>query len=233
MSVPVRVIRHVLFEDIGDMDSELKRLGLPFEYLDPSREVLSEVYDARLLLVMGGPISVNDVDRFPYLEAEIELIRHRIAHGLPTLGICLGAQLIAKAMGADVVPMPDPEIGWAPLTLTDAGRGSPLRHLRGPVLHWHGESFGLPAGCPSLASTPGCANQAFAVEDHTLALQFHIEVGSGQLEHWLVGHVHELDHNGISVPRLREDARKFADEAISEGRRLLAEWLETTPIPIP
>ena len=230
MSPPVRVIRHVLFEDVGTLESELTRFGLPFEYLDPSREALSEAFDARLLVVMGGPISVNDVDRFPYLQTEIELIGHRIAHRLPTLGICLGAQLIARAMGADVVPMPEPEIGWAPLTLTDAGRGGPLRHLLSPVLHWHGESFGLPPGCPSLASTPRCANQAFAVGDHTLALQFHIEVGSGQLEHWLVGHVHELDHNGIGVPELREDTRKLAGEAISEGRKLLAEWLSSGPL---
>ena len=227
-STPVQVIRHVSFEGVGMIGDELARAGLAFDYLDPPRQPLSAVREARLLVVMGGPISVNDVDRFPYLADEIEVIRYRIEHGLPTLGICLGAQLIARALGAAVSPMAGPEIGWGSLALTDVGATSPLRHLAGPVLHWHGEMFELPAGCPSLASTPVCANQAFAVEHHTLALQFHIEVGPGDLEHWLVGHVHELDHHRISVPRLRDDTLRYSRMALAAGRQLLSTWLSGT-----
>ena len=222
---PVQVIRHVSFEGIGTIADELAGRGLAFGYLDPPRQQVLGAADAQLLIVMGGPISVNDVDRFPYLADEIELIRYRIDNSLPTLGICLGAQLIARALGAAVAPMPGPEIGWKPLALSDAGGSSPLRHLASPVLHWHGEMFELPPGCPSLASTPGCANQAFAVDHHALALQFHIEVGSQDLEHWLVGHVHELDHHGISVSKLREDTRRYCTTAVAEGRQLLAAWL--------
>lgn len=221
----VQVIRHVGFEGIGTIADELGAQGLGFEYLDPPRHLLGAAAKARLLVVMGGPVSVNDVDRFPYLADEIELIRTRLENGLPTLGICLGAQLIARALGAAVMPMASPEIGWGGLALTDAGARSPLRHLAGPVLHWHGEMFELPPECPSLASTPSCANQAFAVEHHTLALQFHIEVGPGDLEHWLVGHIHELDHNGISVSKLRDDTRRYSETAIGEGRRLFSSWL--------
>ena len=173
---------------------------------------------------MGGPISVNDVGRFRHLGEEVDLIRKRIERGLPTLGICLGAQLIAYALGATVAPMQDPEIGWGRLTLTDAGSAGPLRYLTSPVLHWHGEAFELPRGCPSLASTPKCPNQAFAVGAHTLALQFHIEVAEEHLERWLVGHIHELDHVGIPVAKLRDDARKFAAKATSEGAELLTDW---------
>ena len=229
-SAPVLVIRHVSFEGVGTIGEELARLGLSFDYLDAPRQAVGAAREARLLVVMGGPISVNDVDRFPYLADEIEVIRHRIEHGLPTLGICLGAQLIARALRAAVAPMASPEIGWGTLALTAVGSTSPLRHLAGPVLHWHGETFELPAGCPSLASTPACANQAFAVDDHTLALQFHIEVGPADLEHWLVGHVHELDHHGISVPKLREDTHRHSRTALAEGRQVLSTWLSALPI---
>ena len=229
-SAPVQVIRHVSFEGVGTIGEELARAGWAFDYLEAPRQPVSAARAARLLVVMGGPISVNDVDRFPYLADEIEVIRHRIEYGLPTLGICLGAQLIARALGAAVAPMASPEIGWGTLALTDAGATSALRHLAGPVLHWHGEMFELPAGCPSLASTPACANQAFAVGHHTLALQFHIEVGAGDLEHWLVGHVHELDHHRISVPKLRDDTRRYARTAIAEGRQLLSTWLSALRI---
>ena len=223
-AAPIQVIRHVSFEDLGTMERLFASWGLSFEYLDPSRDDLAHATDAKLLVVMGGPISVNDVDRFHYLGDEVEVIRKRIERGLPTLGICLGAQLIARALGASVAPMAGPEIGWGPLTLTQAGVAAPLRHLRSPVLHWHGEAFELPEGCASLASTSKCANQAFAVGSHTLALQFHIEVGADHLERWLVGHIHELDHVGIPVAKLRNDARKYAAKATAEGADLLSAW---------
>ena len=221
---PVQVIRHVGFEDLGTLAGELGRVGLAYDYLEPPRHELAAARNAQLLIVLGGPISVNDADRFPFLQDEIELVRHRIDNRLPTLGICLGAQLIAKAMGAAVVPMAEPEIGWGRLDLTDAGKASPLRHLASPVLHWHGETFDLPPGYESLTATPRCPNQAFAIEQHTLALQFHIEVTASAIGHWLVGHIHELDHNGISVSRLRDETFGFSDRATAEGRRVFGEW---------
>lgn len=221
---PIQVVRHVSFEDLGTMERLFASWGLSFEYLDPPGADLARAADATLLVVMGGPISVNDVERFRYLGDEVALIKKRIERGLPTLGICLGAQLIARALGATVAPMPGPEIGWAPLTLTEAGRASPLRHLTSPVLHWHGEAFELPTGCPSLASTSKCQNQAFAVGAHTLALQFHIEVAEEHLARWLVGHIHELDHLGASLAKLRDDARRYAARATAEGADLLSAW---------
>lgn len=222
---PVQVIRHLCFEGLGTLAGELDRLGLAFDYLEAPTDALAGARDADVLIVMGGPISVNDHDRFAFLRHAIEAIRHRIANRLPTLGICLGAQLIARAMEAAVVPMTAPEIGWQWLTLTPQGQASPLRHLTAPVLHWHGETFDVPPGGQMLASTPACANQAFAVGDHILALQFHIEVSAAHLEHWLVGHIHELDHCGIDVEKLRDDARRFAGDSTARGGRLLAEWL--------
>lgn len=229
----MQVIRHLCFEGLGTLADELDRLGLAFDYLDPPTDEVGSAREAEVLIVMGGPISVNDSDRFPFLVDVIDAIRHRIANRLPTLGICLGAQLIARAMEAAVVPMAAPEIGWQSLTLTPRGQASPLRHLATPVLHWHGETFDVPRGAQALASTPACPNQAFAVGDHTLALQFHIEVSAAHLEHWLVGHIHELDHVGIDVEGLREDARRYAADSTAQGARLLAEWLVGNGIGMP
>ena len=224
-AAPVQVIRHLCFEGLGTLTDEFDGRGLAFDYLDPPSDALGDAADAKVLVVMGGPISVNDTGRFPFLADEIEAIRHRIDNRLPTLGICLGAQLIARAMGASVVPMAAPEIGWRAVALSPRAQSSPLRHLTTPVLHWHGEAFDLPRGAAALASTAACPNQAFAVGDHTLALQFHIEVSAAHLEHWLVGHVHELDHCGVGVEALRDDARRFAGECTAHGGRLLSEWL--------
>ena len=221
----MQVIRHLCFEGLGTLAHELDRLGLAFDYLDPPSDAIAGASDAEVLIVMGGPISVNDGDRFPFLADVTAAIRHRIDSRLPTLGICLGAQLIARAMGASVVPMAAPEIGWQALVLTTQAQSGPLRHLTTPVLHWHGETFDLPPGVDVLASTPACRNQAFAVGDHTLALQFHIEVSAAHLEHWLVGHIHELDHCGVDVGGLREDARRFARESTARGGQVLTEWL--------
>jgi GMP synthase (glutamine-hydrolysing) len=181
---------------------------------------------ADLLVVMGGPFGAYETQVYPYLADEIAAIRDRIAAGAPTLGVCLGAQLIAAALDCAVFRGPQPEIGWHPVELTEAGRASPLRHLEAvPLLHWHADTFDLPPGAELLASTPAYRHQAFARGARLLALQFHAEHDGSNFEHWILGEDRALARHGLTVPRLREAGRTHGPAAGRAGAAMLADWL--------
>ncbi len=224
------VIRHVHFEDLGVFAEPIAAAGYAIRYLDVGLDPLSSPRDADadLLVVLGAPIGVNDTDDYPFLDVEIATLRARLQASAPTLGICLGAQLMAHALGARVSPGPRKEIGWAPIDLTDAGRRSPLRHFDGvPVLHWHGDAFEMPPGAERLASTSICPNQAFSIGTHALACQFHPEADGRTIDRWLIGHTAEIGGvRGLSVRQLREDAARFGATAGAAGRACVTEWLE-------
>lgn len=227
----VDVIQHVAFEDLGHFGETLQTLGYAPRLWDAPL-LQWERFDARqadLLVILGGPIGVNEQTAYPFLAAELAAVARRLEAGLPTLGICLGSQLIAHALGARVYPAREKEIGWQALRWTEAGKNSPLAELGdAPVLHWHGETFDLPAGAELLASTEVCPHQAFAVGKHCLALQFHPEVTASGLERWFVGHTHEIHHTpGLEVPRLRADTARHAAELRTRGARFLSRWLES------
>lgn len=226
-------IRHVAFEDAGCFDAVLVRHGYDLCYVEAGLDDLAglDPLAPDLLLVLGGPIGVYEEDHYPFLTDEIRIIERRLALQRPMLGICLGAQLMARALGAQVAPGDcGKEIGWALLALTAAGQDSPLRHLAPeltPVLHWHGDSFEIPAGAERLAGTARYPNQAFAVGRHALALQFHPEVTAAGMERWFIGHACEIAATeGISVPQLRAETARWASVLRQQGQRMLGEWLE-------
>lgn len=128
-----------------------------------------------LLIVLGGPMSVNDEGEFPWLIAEKVFIRQVIDRQCPVLGICLGSQLIASALGAEVRPNPEKEIGWLPIEGIAASPPLPFAIPSSTVFHWHGDTFDLPAGAILLARSVACAHQAFCYREKVLALQFHLE----------------------------------------------------------
>ena len=227
----VIALRHVAFEDLGFLEPLLRDRGHTVRYLDAAVDDLAplETGPPDLLVVLGGPIGAADTDDYPFLAVERHLVGRRVAAGHPTLGICLGAQIIAHSLGSAVFPAAAKEIGWAPLTLTETGAAGPLRHLAGaPVLHWHGDTFDLPAGADLLASTDACAHQAFAIGNAILGLQFHAEAAGRSLERWFVGHCVEIAATpGITVPDLRADTTRFSDALVARGRVMFAEWLQS------
>jgi len=222
----IYAVRHVAFEALGLLQPLLTERSATIAYGDAWAIDMDAARAADLLVILGGPISANDTAAYPFLETEIALARERLEVGRPLLGICLGAQIIARAMGGTVEPSPEPEIGWAPVRLTDAGHVSVLRHLEGvPVLHWHGESCEV-SGIASLADTEDCPVQAFQT-GVALALQFHAEAGTGGIEPWLVGHCHEIAATpGVSVPDLRRDTAYYGPRLREWARAMFGEWLD-------
>ncbi|RTR04370.1 glutamine amidotransferase [Halomonas nitroreducens] len=222
-------LRHIHFEDLGTLEAVLRERGYAVTYLDPTRDDLGgrEAQRADLLIVLGGPIGACDDERYPCLERELSLVRRRLASGRPLLGICLGAQLIARARGAEVSPLGVKEIGFAPLTLTPEGEHSVLAPLGDtPVLHWHGDQFEIPEGAAWLARTAVGAHQAFSIGRNVLGLQFHLEADANEIERWLVGHAGELEQAGIDPRTLRRDAGRLGERLTAAARAVFSTWLD-------
>jgi GMP synthase (glutamine-hydrolysing) len=227
----VLAIRHVACEDLGNLELLLQQRGLAVRYVEAGVDDLAQLNPLapEVLIVLGGPIGVNQEPAYPFLTDEVRLLERRLAADLPTLGICLGAQLMARALGAKVYAGPRKEIGWSPLQLSEAGRRSSLAQLakhETAVLHWHGDTFELPAGATHLASTPAYDNQAFAWGTRGLALQFHAEVTARGLERWFLSHAHEIDLTpGVSVGQLRKETQSYAPRLQVRAASMWQTWV--------
>jgi GMP synthase (glutamine-hydrolysing) len=221
----VLVFRHVPFEGLGLIEPALRQRHIEVDYADLYRAGAPPPdigrYDA--LIFLGGPMSVND--DLPFLRREMELIRQAIARRQPILGICLGAQLIARALGATVRRNSAKEIGWYGLRFTEAAAGDRL--LGGlsseTVFHWHSETFDLPPGAELLASSDLCRNQAFRAGERVYGLQFHLEVTPEMIADWYI-----QDENGRDVRELEPVADPFfnAPRVAALSARVFGNWCE-------
>ncbi|MCO6430756.1 MAG: amidotransferase [Deltaproteobacteria bacterium] len=183
-------LQHVSFETAGAIETwATSRRAHLFSVALYDDQPVPSVKDLDALIIMGGPMSVNEGAKFPYLSAEKLLVKECLERQKKVLGICLGAQIIASALGSKVFSNKEREIGWLPITVSEPeGFLASLGDLPS-VFHWHGETFDLPAGAVHLASSVACHNQAFSYGENILALQFHLEVTSDGIDA-LMHHCH-------------------------------------------
>lgn len=231
------VFQHSAREPLGVLDPLLRRAGFRIRYLNFSRQpdLQPDVSRYNGLVVLGGPMNVDQQEQYPHLAVEIAAIQQALARGIPILGICLGAQLLAAALGARVQPNTVREIGWYRLHPTAEAGGDPLfRHLAGDphVFQWHAYTFDLPPGAVHLASTPTCPNQAFRHGDRAYGLQFHLEADLPLIQKWLqvpeykaeaeaAGPAHHLEH-------ILRDSHEHAPRALTMSEQVFSEFITLT-----
>ena len=211
----VFILKHVANEGAGTLADFMKAKKIPFQTVELySGEPLPSVQEAGAVLVMGGPMNVDEEAKHPFLKKETEFIQQLVSDDIPTLGVCLGSQLIAKALGTKVYKAAAPEIGWDHVKLTEEAKKDPLLgHISGGrlrVLQWHEDTFDLPKGTVKLASGASVPNQAYRYKQRVYAFQFHVEVDRPMLEDWF--------KNSEQLPRVlaEYDAYKNKLDQITE-----------------
>jgi len=202
----VQIIKHIDIEGPGTIGGFLDDDGISYNVIDVFNDepLPNSLSNTSAVIVLGGPMNVYEEDKYPFLKQEDEFLKEVIEEGLPTLGFCLGAQLIAKATGALVKKNPQKEIGWFSVSVTEDGSDDPL--LQGfqeefEVFQWHGDTFDIPDGAVRLAESELCPNQAFRVGHSIYGLQFHVEVTDEMIYQWLDAYRDEVDSlKGIVDP---------------------------------
>lgn len=234
------VFQHVPYEILGTLNPLLKRAGFRIRYVNfgrhPDAQPTLEGYHG--LVILGGPMSVYDVRAHPYLKTELKVIEEALQRGVPMLGICLGAQLIATALGAQVRPNRHKEIGWYDVAPTSVAADDPLfAHFRGVerIFQWHGDTFDIPHGGTHLASSLVCERQAFRYGDKVYGLQFHLEVDQPMIERWLrvPGHRDEISRlNGhVSAEVIRHETEHRIHRSIELSDLVFGEFIKVFSLP--
>lgn len=204
------VFQHVAHEILGTLDPLLRKSGFRIKYVNFGRDNyrIPDIKNYDGLIVLGGPMNVDEVESYPYLAKEVSAIENALKCDIPILGICLGSQLLAKALGSRVRKNKVKEIGWYDVAPTKAGMKDPLiSKFKGTekIFQWHGDTFEMPETAVLLASSRMCKNQAFRYGEHVYGFQFHLEVDKKMIERWLTipGNKKELEElNGVIDPKV-------------------------------
>lgn len=223
---------------MGAIAHALKRRGLSFRYIDvwkPGAR-LPDPRAFKAVVIMGGPMGVYERRKYLFLSPEIRFLKSFLRLDRPMLGVCLGSQLLAAALGAKVHKNKHKEIGWYPLALTPAGARDPLMAAlgrTGTTFQWHGDTFTLPKGAVHLARSPLCRHQAFRFRANVYALQFHMEVDVPMVRDWMrqPGAAAEVSAVGPgAVERLTRGVPRFAGAMGRRGRRFFDRWCGLIPV---
>lgn len=232
----ILVFQHVPHEPLGTLDPLLKEAGFRIRYVnfgrDPGLRPALARYAA--LIVLGGPMNADQIDSYPNLATEVAIIREALAKDMSVLGICLGAQLLAKALGGSVTRNPVPEIGWFDVELTDAGRQDPVLSTfagRQTVFQWHEDGISLPeTAAVHLASSPASPVQAFRSGQHAYGFQFHLEVDRALIDRWLTvpGNQPMLaaECGRVDPGEIRSQTASRVEALESLSRRTFSRWIE-------
>ena len=231
----ILVFQHVPYEPLGTLDPLLKEAGFRIRYVNfgrnPDVRPILDKYAA--IIVLGGPMNCDQIDRHPNLITEVEVIREAVGRDMSVLGICLGAQLLAKALGGSVVRNRFRELGWYDVNLTKAGAIDPVLSTFAScqqVFQWHEDGITLPPEADLLASSPASDVQAFRFGEHAYGFQFHLEANRPLIDRWLAVPIHQdtlREERGNVDPEL---IRKKADESIvlleALSRRTFSRWID-------
>lgn len=227
----VVAFRHAAADGLGSLEGAIEKAGGRYAYIDTYRG-MHDGFDGcapDLLIVLGGAPGVYQRQVYDFMQAEIDILKMRIERDLPCLGICLGAQMMAHALGADVYPgAAGQEKGWSPLTLTEAGKTSPVRHLEGgltQMLHWHGDTFDLPDGAELLASSSMYKHQAFRYGKKMVGLQCHAEITPRQMQDWYVGSASAVARGKLDLEQLRRDTDRYAPTLMRQNEQFFTDYL--------
>ncbi len=215
----ILILKHVAFEGPGTFREELDKRGLKFREVNLYEgDIPKDLDGCRGLIIMGGPMNVYEEAEYPFLKDEDRLIKEALAKKIPMIGVCLGAQLMAKASGAKVTKGAKKEIGWYPLHLTEEAKTDPaFSSLPSTVevFQWHGDTFETPQGAARLASSELFLNQAFRIGDNAYAFQFHIEVTEAIIKEW-------IELNGTELEGVKDyiDSKKILAESTGKALEL-------------
>ena len=213
----VLILKNIASEGPGTIEDFLRERGIYYKIVDCATDDIPGSKDFDILVMLGGPMSVNEEGVYPYIGTEIALVKEFVAGRKKIFGICLGAQIMAKALGARVYRGPEKEIGWYDIELTDEGKRDPLMKelairpgagdflTRFKVFHWHGETFDIPEGAFRLAKSELYPHQAFRYGEGAYAFQFHIEVRKEMIYEWLKNESVDMSQIRIQTEAMYDD----------------------------